>query len=323
MELIHELQEAISKAIATIPAQRLQRVAEGLSQRYRASSGKAETIAIDADGALAYAAHRMPATYAALYAALEASRGCLASEPRSLLDLGAGTGAALWAAGAIWPELAQATCLERQPAMLALGRELASGSQHPAIARAEWRRADLAAQWVATPADLVTAGYLLNELSPAMGNSLVTQLWGATRQLLILVEPGTPAGFAHIRAARDQLLALGGHIVAPCPHQGSCPMADGDWCHFAQRLVRPTFQRRVKGAELGYEDEKFSYVAVARSSGTPVAARVLRHPRYLPGRVELILCTPGGLQQRIITKSKREAYRVARDVAWGDEFAGD
>lgn len=110
------------------------------------------------------------------------------------------------------------------------------------------------------------------------------QLWERTAAggVLLLVEPGTPAGAAHIQRARTQLLeaaagaaAAGGsgasqaHVVAPCPHDGTCPMEGRpSWCHFVQRFQRTQLQRAAK-ASAGiqprtYQDERFSYVAIAR-----------------------------------------------------------
>ena len=51
------------------------------------------------------------------------------------------------------------------------------------------------------------------------------------------------------RAAADavQSAAVDAHVVAPCPHDGGCPM-DGTrtWCHFVQRFVRGRLQQQVK-----------------------------------------------------------------------------
>ena len=38
-----------------------------------------------------------------------------------------------------------------------------------------------------------------------------------------------------------------------------------DWCHFTQRLPRSRAHKQIKGAELPFEDEKFSYVALTRA----------------------------------------------------------
>ena len=44
--------------------------------------------------------------------------------PQSLLDVGAGTGAASWAAVTQWPQIASVTMLDRNPALAALARRL-------------------------------------------------------------------------------------------------------------------------------------------------------------------------------------------------------
>ncbi len=321
MELPSDLHQALTHALGSITSARLGRAAAALSQRYRAGKAAEEgSLLSGPDDALAYAAHRMPATYAAIGAALTAANARMSFAPRQLLDVGAGTGAAAWAATALWPELERATLIERDSSMLALGRQLAAQARAAVLRSADWRRGDLAGGALLTPHDLVTAAYLLGELSESARVGLVDRLWAATGGLLVIIEPGTPSGFAVMRAARDRLLAAGAIVVAPCPHQAACPLTAGDWCHFAQRLARPAAQRRVKGAELGYEDEKFAYVALARSPGTSIAARIIRHPHYAPGRVELQLCTPAGIEKRTVPKSAREIYRAARDLRWGDEI---
>lgn len=324
MDLPNDLRLALELALREARPAALAAAAADLSARYRAGHGLGaaeQPYVHDAAGAAAYAAARMPATYAAVIAAaraVAAARPDLA--PRSLLDVGGGTGSALWAAAETWASLAAATVIEREPAMLALGHRLAAAGRHPALPRAAWRAADVSAPWQAEPHDLVTAAYVLGELDEAPRAALVERLWALASQALLIVEPGTPRGFAIVRAARARLIALGAHIVAPCPHAGECPMAGGDWCHFAQRVARTREQRRAKGAELGYEDEKYSYVAAARAPGLPIAGRVLRRPLARPGRVELALCAPDGLRAETISRSDPR-WRRARDLRWGDALA--
>ncbi|NTV65391.1 MAG: rRNA methyltransferase, partial [Oscillochloris sp.] len=269
--------------------------------------------------AAAYAAYRMPATYAAVAAALaEVAARLPGWAPRSLLDVGAGLGAALWAAAHTWGSLASAELIEAAPAMLALGRQLAAHSAEPTLASADWHQADLGQVWRAGRHDLVTATYLMGELPAADRSTLVERLWAQSEQVLLLVEPGTPRGWAIIRAAREQLRTLGAQLLAPCPLQAACPLPDDDWCHFAQRVARSHAQRIAKGAELSYEDEKFSYLAVAHSPGTPIGARVLRRPIIHPGRIELALCTTDGLRKTTITRSNPARWRLVRSAAWGE-----
>ncbi|MEI7770808.1 MAG: small ribosomal subunit Rsm22 family protein [Chloroflexales bacterium] len=326
MDLPNELRLALDAALrGSGQAAKLRAAAAALSERYRAEHGAASgppggARYVDSpDDAAAYAAYRMPATYAAVAAAMGAMAARMPGwAPRSLLDAGAGRGAALWAAAETWDNLAAAELIEAGPAMLALGRQLAARSRHPALADAAWRRADLTAPWRAERHDLATAAYVLGELPAAARESLIDQLWAHSDHALLLVEPGTPQGWAIIRAARERLRAAGAFIIAPCPHQGECPLPADDWCHFAQRVARSKVQRAAKGADLGYEDEKFAYVAVARAQGTPISARVLRHPLARSGRIELALCAPAGLRREIITRADRERWRAARDAEWGD-----
>jgi ribosomal protein RSM22 (predicted rRNA methylase) len=76
----------------------------------------------------------------------------------------------------------------------------------------------------------------------------------------------------------------------------------------------------LKQAELGYEDEKFSYVIGARVPARQAATRIVRHPLKHPGHVHLTLCTGEGLQRLTVTKSQKERYRRARKVDWGEEW---
>ena len=105
-------------------------------------------------------------------------------------------------------------------------------------------------------------------------------MWAKTRDTLLVVEPGTPAGYARIIALRAQLIAAGAHVVAPCPHDGTCPLAAPDWCHFMQRLQRSRAHKQLKAAQnFPIEDEKFSYVALTRATAERRPARVLAQPQ--------------------------------------------
>jgi ribosomal protein RSM22 (predicted rRNA methylase) len=322
MDLPNDLRLALERQLRTVPPAKLAHTAAHLSARYRAADAGGPFVRT-ADEAAAYAALRMPATFAAVTAALGAARARLPGfAPQRLLDVGAGTGAALWAAARQLPTCGSATLIEAEPAMIALGKQLAAQARATGLPPTTWRHADVRTADLPA-ADLVTAAYALGELPAADRAGVVRQLWHATRGLLLIVEPGTPVGFGVIRAVREQLLAAGASIVAPCPHGGPCPMPADDWCHFAQRVSRPNVQQAVKGAAMGYEDEKFAYVAVGRTAATPIAGRVLRHPFVRKGYVRLHVCAPDGLQPVEITRSDTAHWRSARAIGWGDAwFAG-
>ncbi|GAA5854588.1 hypothetical protein JCM8547_004899 [Rhodosporidiobolus lusitaniae] len=60
--------------------------------------------------------------------------------------------------------------------------------------------------------------------------------------------------------------SLGSFVVAPCPHDGACPLhhATKAYCHFSQRVQNPPFLRNTKHTTRGQDDAKFSYVVVRR-----------------------------------------------------------
>lgn len=322
IELPPDLATALERELRYTPAKSLTGVAGALSERYRDGHARSEERFVQSSlDIAAYAAHRLPATYAAIYAVLSEAQAIEPDwKPRSMLDLGAGPGTAMWAAATIWTALAQITLLEREEGMIAFGKRLAAHAQSPAIRDATWWQVDLAADWKTTPADLSVAAYMLGEVPLEKHETLVGKLWASTTGMLVLIEPGTPRGFMLIRRAREQLLAAGASVIAPCPHNNTCPMPENDWCHFVQRIARTRMQRTVKRGTLGYEDEKFSYVICSRYPIVQIAGRILRHPQVRPGNIELEVCTPEGIQQKIVTRSKKEAFRQARDLRWGSRL---
>src|SRR5271154_5489653 len=94
-----------------------------ISQTYR-DGGNSRAIRSETD-ALAYALARMPATYAAVTASLNAL--CEITPhfaPASLLDVGAGPGTATWAAAEAFPSLTEFTLLDANSTLRALALDL-------------------------------------------------------------------------------------------------------------------------------------------------------------------------------------------------------
>lgn len=319
MDMPSELQSAIDDELASVSPRRLAVISSDLSERYRAGRGSQDGPLIQSrEDIAAYTAFRLPATYAAVSSVMREIRERVAHmNPSSLLDVGAGPGTAMWAASEVWPGLGRVTLLERDAGMIELGKRLAKVSPLPVLSQASWQKADATCAWDADPHDIVTCTYVLGELPESEMLRLVERLWAVTLGILVLIEPGTMAGSARVRQARDRVLELGGKTIAPCPHDSICPLPDEDWCHFSQRVARSSLHRQVKGGELGYEDEKFSYVAMARAPSEPIGGRILRHPKIGKGHVKLELCTPDGLQKRVVTKKDKDLYREVRDLGWG------
>jgi ribosomal protein RSM22 (predicted rRNA methylase) len=317
MELPPLLRQAVDRALSGIPLADLAAAAATLSQRYR-EERRDGTFYVGSDrDALAYLAVRLPATYAAVRASFAAVAEARANfSPTTALDIGAGPGTALWAAADCWPDLGDALLIEASPVLRARGEELAVHAHLPHVT---WRLADIARERVdGAPRDLVTLAYVLNELSPEVRPSVLQHLWRMTADTLVIVEPGTPAGWQRVLAARRQLIESGGHVIAPCPHAHACPLQEPDWCHFAERVARSRLHRQAKSAEVPFEDEKFSYLAVSRSPGPTSAARVIARPRKGSGRVTLKLCRPdGSADVQLVSRRDGALFKRARRSDWG------
>jgi ribosomal protein RSM22 (predicted rRNA methylase) len=320
--LTGDLQRAIEQALVAAPAARWRREAQALSERYRAPrEGGEASLATGPEQALGYAALIMPATFAQLRGAMAATAARAPHwRPATMLDLGSGPGTALWAAAAQWPSLEAFVAAEREPALIALGRRLAAQSASAAVSAARWERQDLR-DLPAAPRqryDLVVIGHVLNELDAAGRALVIERAWALAAGVLLIVEPGTTAAFAVVRAARDQLLGAGSHTLAPCAHDAPCPLA-GDWCHFPQRLIRPEFQRRAREAPNAWEDTKYSYAAMARfAPDEPVWGRVIAQPTSNKAYAEALISERAGVRRYRGLKRHRDAYRAMRDLAWGD-----
>jgi ribosomal protein RSM22 (predicted rRNA methylase) len=351
MDFAGSLQAAIQAGLAGSGMPSLSAGVQRLMSAYRSGEVPDAPVMSGKSDAAAYAAYRMPATAAATgRAVLELRRSLPGWAPVTLLDFGAGTGAAAWAVADQLPSVASMTLLEQSAPAIELGRAILAAAEAPSLRAATWRSWHLAAAAnVANPdvtaagratggpsargvptrgvptADLATVAYVLGEITPAQQSALVA-LAASVASVVLVVEPGTPAGHQRVLAARAQLMAAGYAVAAPCPHQSACPLAiEGDWCHFGARLQRSAVHRQAKGVELSYEDEKYSYVAAVRaSSGVEVAAsqgRVVRRPQQRKGLVLLDLCLPDGTSRRdLVSKSKGDAYRQARKVAWGEQW---
>lgn len=324
MELTEALRQAIAQAAeqpGVSPAD-LTLAMQRLSERYRTDAvGPGPAVATPAM-LLAYVVGRMPATWAALVAAMQAGAQsqAAAARPETLLDVGGGPGTALWAADRVWPDLTRMTVVERDPRMAAMGRRLAAASPTRAVREATWLNVPVLGEWPAGPYDVVVLSYVLSELPPGDLPAVLDRLWRATGQMLVLVEPGTPPASGGVERFRQAWIERGGFTLAPCPHNHACPLAGPDWCHFSVRVARSAMHRRLKGGTAPYEDEKFSYAVLSKSPGHPVPARIIRHPWIQPGHIGLTLCTPDGIVAEGVRRSAKATFTKARKAGWGSSW---
>ncbi len=320
MSLPSDLQQAIEAITAKHSLSSLSNATKEVSSRYRAPNILHKSPALTSEQhRLSYLVTRLPATYGVIEAVLsELVHRVPTIQPRSLLDVGTGPGTAVWAATEAFA-LDQLTLLEKDAAFLQLGQQLMAHASHDAFKIANWHQADMTAFSGWTPHDLVLLSYTLGEIDSSQSLGVLKSCWESTRQALIVIEPGTPRGYETILTVRSALVEWGGTLVAPCPQEGRCPMeGTKDWCHFSCRIARSSTHRQAKGAALGHEDEKYSYVIATRGEGLPVTERVVRHPLRKSGHVHLELCTPDGIHKTVISKKQGETYQWAKKADWGD-----
>lgn len=289
----------------------LRTASDQLTERYRAGQSSARV------DLAAYLTTRMPATYAAVRKVLsEVTRVNPALAPNSMLDMGAGPGTASWAALVEWPALSTITLIEADARFVALAEELAKGSAIDTLDKATITRAKM--NEATAKADLVIAAYVFAELVEKDAGEAALKLWAQTENTLVIIEPGTPRGFARIVAARQMLIKAGAHMIGPCTHAAACPMRGNDWCHFTVRLARSREHMHAKQATVPFEDEPFSWIAVSRNPVALSGARVIRPPEQDKHSITFKVCDEQGISDRMIARRDKAAYKQHRKITWGD-----
>lgn len=252
-------------------------------------------------GALAYATARLPSTYAAVrnvFQRLKMSQDDPNWSPGTMLDFGAGPGTAAWAARAIWPSArVRVTSVEGSASMADIGYRIqrlvddmehrleTTGSNGTDVDTDFGTTSALDVRWVRglprerveNRYDVCVASYSLNELrSQVERHQLLNRLIRSATEYIVLIEHGTPHGFAIIEDSRryvlnvSRKLGMPFHVAAPCPHDGPCPLRDKRaWCHFSQRHLRTVEQRVAVKSLTGNAPrdaytERFSYVVLKR-----------------------------------------------------------
>lgn len=324
MELPVSLKEKINKKVEGKKQTELLEISKEISRKYINESGKGNRLVTKEDEALVYSIVRMPATYGAIVTSLKWILELVNIKIESMLDVGAGTGAASWGIAEVLNEDIRITCLEREDAMINLGKEYMQ-NEVKSLSEAKWIKCDVTSNEICETADLVVASYMFNELSDEKRLQSVQKLWNATNKILLLVEPGTPESFKKMKKIREYLIEQNGKIIAPCMHNKNCEIGEADWCQFTCRISRTRLHKFLKDGDSPFEDEKFFYLAIAKSEFVVNKAlgntyRVLRHPKIEDGRVTLKLCNENGIYEKVITRKEKEYFKKARKIESGDMY---
>jgi ribosomal protein RSM22 (predicted rRNA methylase) len=332
-----------------------------------AQSAVAPVIVYDRIKAMAYAAFRLPGVFACVSRVLAELRLRRPDfVPARVLDYGCGPGTGMLAIQHVWPDqMKAASAIEPSAGMEWIAQQLLGDELGKRVLFNRYQVDAAAGTARDAPSgtyDLVVVSYVLSELAtPVARRKLIRSLWQRVRPggFVVVIEPGTPIGAGTVREARHVLLGVGEHApehggtpvegrattVAPCPHDGACPLdLTTTWCHFGQRVRRSALLRAAKQGINNFEDEKFSYAILERMTpeaeaaavkaaqaatekrgpGRPkkvdVFARLLTPPRKRSGHVLFRGCFSDGTVSGVIVPRSAGAdlYTSARKSGWGD-----
>ena len=290
---------------------------ENLTFKYKSNLKHENKIVNSENEILAYLLSRMPATFAVTNNVF--SRADLSS-CESILDLGSGPGTVGFAAIENIDNLKKMTFVELERNFIEKIKLLSAFSDNDILKNSDKFQRDILNINDIANHDLVTISYVLNELSSKKQDELINKIWQKADKFIVIIETGTPEGYKNIIKARTKLIELGGFVIAPCPHNNQCPLVGNDWCHFSQRIERTSYQKYLKEGSESFEDEKFSYIIVAKEFLDQSSnSRIIRHPQIHKGHLDLELCTNDGIKNT--TFSKKDAdYKAVKKLSWGDSL---
>ena len=263
-----------------------------------------------------YATEIAPRTTAALDKIFHQLFGTIGASGPRVLDLGAGTGAVGQAVRDFFGAATRVTAVDRIAAPGVVTADLAASGP---------------LRGVAGPFDLIIAAHLVNELFrqqplaqrvAARASRILSwaQTLLAPRGTFIVLEPALRETSRELLAVRDQLVAAGWTVVAPCLWQGPCPALarERDWCHDA---VSPSDAGRDGPARVD-----FSYLALRRAPpgaevapGDPTLFRIVSDPLVEKGRLRFFGCGPAGRHALVrLDRHRTEANRTFDHLARGD-----
>jgi ribosomal protein RSM22 (predicted rRNA methylase) len=220
-------------------------------------------------------------------------------QPRRVLDLGAGTGAAGRAVRAYFGEDVELVAVDRVPGPGILVADLLRGV----------RPAGVSGRF-----DLIVAAHLLNELDLNLdGRARLVAGW--CRDLLetdgtcVVIEPALRETSRALLGVRDRLLGAGLGVAAPCFCQTACPalQRDRDWCHDSAGVL-----------VAGRSRVDFSYLVLRRSvaaAADPGRYRVVSDPIKDKGRLRFFVCGVAGRFPLMRLNRDRSAANQALDQA--------
>ena len=315
------LTSQIEEMVSNQKSSNLKKEYTDISLQYRKEKINSKTIISNSNQALSYVSSRMPETAVVINNVLSILNKIIniSNEINSVLDLGSGTGSALWALENFLKSNTDVLAIEKQEAMLNCSKELSKNLN----LNIDYMQEDVlskAASQIENK-DMVLESFMLNEMSENDRRKTLDLMISKSDKLIILIEPGTPVSYQKMMQDRDYLLSKDLHLILPCMHANKCPLQN-DYCNFSVRVNRTKISKQIKNASLGYEDEKYFYLIFSKQPfENKFDNMVLRKPVYRKSCVDLKLCNNcGDVKNITITKNNKQNYATAKDLKHGDLF---
>lgn len=277
----------------------------------------------------AYSLYFAPQTYARLTHVLaELPLRADPGAPVRILDLGGGTGAAAWALlDHLGPRPVELEARDHSRAALRGLRDLFAAQQPTRWPGAQLRTRCEPLEHIqpeSACADVILIHYVLNELSPAAQQELLARAAHALAPggRIIVVEPLLRAAGDYLRDLRAWALSeLKLHVLAPCPHEQTCRLAEP--CHDVRTWVLPrSLQILNNTLKRDLRHLAFALLVLSdqpREKGKPLLARVVGSPSHSKGQSICPACCPDGqirrlqfLHRDLDTAGRKELRRLER-----------
>ncbi len=251
-------------------------------------------------------------------------RGWNPPDPVSILDLGAGTGAAsISLTHQLRHQLngIEVTAVDRSAQALNTLQQIYQDlAPYPTIKIhcSDFRRwlAQQDRRW-----DLIIASFSLNE-TEHFSTGFIGEIAGALSEngMALILEPALRETSENIERLRDRISIMSSlHVWAPCPHRQSCPLlAEGRfWCHEVRSWKPPdslaSINRRL------YREIhilRFSFLAFGKQMPPALpdgSFRLISPVAKLKGRFVFTACTSKGEKREweILSRSLKEEERLA------------
>jgi len=268
---------------------------------------------------------------------LSLSKSFPQSTPFRILDLGTGTGAAMWGTLSYFHEKEERVPLEitltdSLPENLDEAEKFSrqfvkrlSGKPSLNFELFDLRNPELVPEKIRTsgPYHLITLMNVLNELKENNDVNLLGSLISLLDEngSIILIEPATRIESRRLLRFRDMAVTKAMTIFSPCTRQEQCPalISEDDWCHSDVDWERPPFIKAIDDIVGTLRlTLKSTYMVIRKDEMTLGKAlqeeslyRIVSERFDEKGRVRAFLCGENGRNEHII--NKRDLRDTNRD----------